>query len=301
MQYICHNHQGKATALVNALNAAGYKLSAVNIPSPSIEFVLTDSDVSGRKTQLERARSRGVGKFFIYPHTARPSLINTIHPTWEYVTAQFVVNEYHAEVLRAYGYSRPIECIGWSLSAVNDFRPRNTVSRVLFAPIHPRNAPIDREMNRKAFELLYRLAMAGDIDLTVRYIGAIEDNGIEIMRGVEYVNGKLDIANVAIQDYDVIIGHQTIAWLAVALGIPCVMFAEDMPTHFQIGGAYQDVPNWRELSRLFRYPLDLFDFSDPLVALQIAIAGSDEVVDWKRRMIGAPFDAAKFISALEKY
>jgi len=267
-------------------------------------FVFSDSDVSGRMIQMRRMRSRGVRRFFIYPHAARPSLINTHYPTWEEVTAQFVVNDHHAEVLRTYGYEKPLETMGWHLSPVEAFKPRHVDNRpikVLFAPIHPRNAEIDRQMNYETFTRLYKFVLSGEVDLTIRHIGEIQQSGLPAMQGVTYVNGLMNQATHDMERADVIIGHQTFAWLAVARGFPCVMFAEDMPVHFRINNQYSDVASWNLVYHLFRYPLDILCEDDTMGLLRRAAKSDCEIADWKNRMIGKPFETEAFLRKVEKY
>lgn len=299
----CYNHQGKANRLVSALSEKFTFDPGLSV-SRFVRFMLADSDVGGRLNQLKSVQRCGVNRFFVYPHSARPSMINDYYPAWEHTTAQFVVNEYHAEVLRTYGYNKPIHSTGWYLSDVLGFTPREAVRNVLFAPIHPKNAPADREANKRALCALYTLVKSGDINLTVRYIGTLVDNGIERLEGVQYIRGEMNLSIEMIHAADVVIGHQTFAWLAVALGVPTVMFAEDMPAHVRKHNTtYTDVKSWGLVSHLFRYPLDLFDSSpsDTLSLLQRAVKSDYEVDGWKRRMIGDPFDGKKFTEIVESY
>lgn len=299
-RFSCFGHQGKELPLVNALQDA-YELVSTNTPH---YFCLTDSDVSGRMAQMKRMELRGIRRFFVYPHAARPSLINSMYPTWEGTTAQFVVNDYHAEVLRAYGYEKPLETMGWHLSPVEDFKPRDTSGRavnVLFAPVHPRNTEIDRTMNAATFERLIAHVQTGEINLTVRHIGEIQEGGLAYVGGVQYVRGEMNQATKDMDAADVVIGHQTFAWLAVARGIPCVMFAEDMPTHFRLNNKYHDAPCWKSVHHLFRYPLDILCVDDTMKLLRRAAQSDDEIADWRRRMIGSPFDPAGFAEKVGKY
>lgn len=301
IKFMAYNHQNKADALVAALSEK-YIYHQNPLPDGYVRFMFADSDVLGRGGQMRRMQKRGVRRFFVYPHAARPSLINAHWREWEGTTAQFVVNEYHAEVLRRYGYSKPIETMGWHLSPVEAFKPRETVKRVLFAPIHPRNAPVDRKANRAAFDRLYKHALSGEIELTVRYIGLMVDNGLEEKPGVQYVKGTMDNSTVMMNAADVVIAHQTFAWLAVARGVPCVMFAEDMPCHFRRShDLYDDVECWNEVAPLFRYPLDLLCEDDTMELLTRAARSEAETADWKRRMIGDPFDSALFVKKVERY
>lgn len=302
--YICFNHQGKGTALIDALNSRGY--IQMGRPARSIvpRFALSDSDVAGRLSQMRRMSGNyGVRAFFIYPHSARPSLIHDHYPTWGGVTAQFVVNEYHAEVLRVSGYTKPIEPIGWHLCPIREFKARETCRRVLFAPIHPRNAPQDKNANLRAFDVLHKLVRRDEIDLTIRHIGQLVDSGLEAAQGVHYqqING-MNGDHSFFDEYDLIIGHQTIAWMGVAMGVPVVMFAEDMPTHFRNRGiGWMDAKSWPLIHELIRYPLDLLTAPDPMALLDQTVKGDSQIADWRRRMIGESFSVGRFVGLIESY
>lgn len=266
-------------------------------------IVLSDNDVKGRARQLERLKKNGNKLFFVYPHAARPSMINDQYPAWEHTTAQFVVNEHHADVLREYGYKKPLHGIGWYLCPLKEFSPKKEPKNILFCPIHPRNAPQDREVNRATFERLHKLVKTDDIKLTVRMIGLPEDNGLKLENDVTYTNGKLDQSLDQIDNADVVIGHQTVAWLSVARGIPTVMTAEYMPTHFRVDGQnkYQDVKSWKKVHEFFRYPLDILCEDDTMSLLTRAVKSDVEIADWRRRMIGDAFDASNFVQTIERY
>ena len=300
--FMCYNHQGKANLLVEALapkwemyDGEGWRIKA--------KFMLSDSDVKGRVSQLERTRRVGCRAFFVYPHTARPSMINDKYPTWEHTTAQFVVNEHHAEVLRGYGYKKPLESIGWTLCPLREFQPRRRVKHVLFAPVHPRNAPIDRQVNLLTFEKLHKLSRQGAFRLTVRHVGDLVDNGLPARaEGVTYIQGRMNQDFSDIDSADVLVGHQTVAWIAVARGVPTLMMAEDMPTHFRQGNqSYEDVPSWNKVKRLFQYPLDILEEDDTMSLLERAARSDDEIADWRRRLIGETFDPQKFRTVVESY
>jgi len=264
--------------------------------------VLTDSDVRGRVKLLEAMQKIGVKLFFVYPHAARPSMINDHYPTWEGTTAQFVVNEHHAEVLRTYGYEKPLHSIGWHLCPLHEFRPKDRAQNVLFAPIHPRNAPQDKKVNLETFERLYGCVKKNGINLTIRHMGDLVDNGIPKREDVKYVQGKMDQSFREIDDADIVIGHQTVAWIAVARGVPTVMIRESMPTHFRASNqGYEDVKSWDRVSHLFRYPLDILEESDTMGLLNRAIKSDDEIWDWRRRMIGDAFSPEVFVKIIEEY
>lgn len=299
--FICFNHQGKADALVSALAPKFSQLTA-EVYNHRVKFALTDSDIKGRQRQLTKIREAGCNVFFVYPHAARPSMINDYYPRWNYTTAQFVVNECHAEVLRAYGYDKPLIGIGWMLCPLREFQPKQRARNVLFAPIHPRNAPQDRDVNARTFARLYPHVQSGEINLTVRHVGDLLDNGLTHEAGVNYIQGKMNQDYGEIDAADVVIGHQTAAWIAVARGTPTVMTGEDMPTHFRrYDQQYDDVRSWRRVAPLFQYPLDILAENDTMRLLNRAVRSDAEIADWRRRMIGDAFDPLKFVTIVESF
>ena len=298
--FICFNHQGKANALISAL-APKYTQIVSEVYDRHALFVLTDNDIKSRQRQLEKIRLVGCNIFIVYPHSARPSMVNDHYRRWDHTTAQFVVNEYHAEVLRKSGYDKPLISIGWTLCPLREFQPR-WARNVLFAPIHPRNAPQDRDVNARTFARLYPHALSGEINLTVRFVGDLLDNGLQREQGVTYIHGKMNQDFSEIDVADVVIGHQTVAWIAVARGVPTVMMAEDMPTHFRKPDqSYEDVKSWNKIHPLIKYPLDILAESNTMKLLNRAVRSDVEIADWRRRMIGDAFDPLKFAEIVEGY
>lgn len=305
-EFIFFNHHSKGNPFLRALFRDGYRRSGNFSTYRKVDFILADQAILGRKNHLRDFHLAGTRRFFVYPHTARPNLVNDIVPEFEHITAQFVVSESHAEVMRAYGYSKPLHAVGWSLCPIQSFRSHKEPRKVLFAPIHPRCAQIDQDVNRATFDRLFRLAQSDDIELTVRYTGKLGEAGLERVahRNVTWFQGKLDPDFHQIDEADVVVSHQTFAWMAVARGVPTVMMAEDMPTHIQIlGDDVQYAPNWKKYHHLIAYPLDILSVlpCEALGLLQRAVASDEPISDWRARMIGQPFDPERFVAILEGY
>jgi len=129
--YMAFNHQGKANRFIETLNSGGFKQLDCFRRYKGVSFVLTDTDIGGRRYKLEHMRNSRVPRFFVYPHAARPDLVNDIFKEWAHTTAHFVSAQGHVEVMEAFGYSRPIEVVGWSLCPIKPFTPRK----------EPRNVP----------------------------------------------------------------------------------------------------------------------------------------------------------------
>ena len=304
--FLFYNHHSKGNLFLKALFQPGYRRSGNYSSSRKLAFVMTDQAILGRSGHLADMYDAGTRHFFVYPHTARPNLVNDIVPEFEHITAQFVATPEHANVMRLYGYSKPLHAVGWTFCPIEEFKPKGAPRRVLFAPIHPRCSKVDQDVNAESFERLFRLAKKDDIQLTVRYINRLEDAGLEFVThpNVEYFQGRLDPDFEQIDETDVVVSHQTFAWIAVARGVPTVMMAEDLPTHIEVlGQEPRYAENWEKYHHLIAYPLDLLAVPKykSLDILQRAVKWNADVEIWKKRLIGEPFNPERFMEILEGY
>lgn len=304
MKYILFDHQAKSKAFVQAL-APKYEAVARNADDPrNIKFILTDNDVLSRVSRLNALRSAGISRTFVYPHTARPSIIAAFYDLWPHTTAEFVSTEGHIEIMRRMGNNHKLHAVGWSLCPILPFKPRPHVYNVLFAPIHPRNSKIDRKLNQAVIDKLRPLWETDQIRLTVRYLIPFEGNGIVRVDhpNVIYTEGSAGPAWQQIDAADLVVSHQTFAMIAIARGVPTLMMAEETPQHVEYrNGAYLEARGWDSYKDLIMYPLDLLHSDNPMALMLRAAANDDQIVDWKKRMIGQPFDPDLFVSTLESY
>jgi hypothetical protein len=307
MTYSVWDHQGKAQKYIETLSSAYERVSATNPKNQrGVTFVIADNDVRGRRTWLTRFLRAGCPLFFIYPHSARPNLVNDIRSTWAYTTATFVSAVGHQRIMRLYGYQKPIHVVGWHLCPLESFQPRPEMKNILFAPIHPRNAKIDRQVNRAAFERLHRVSKEQEnVKLTVRHIGNLDENGLEAVPGVSYVEGRLEPSWEMIDTADLVVGHQTYAYLAVARGVPTLMMAEDMPTHLvpktADGAVVLSAKNWKKYAKILAYPLDILRTDDPWGMIQRATRTDEDIQAWRKNMIGPSFDPKALLAVIDFY
>lgn len=262
---------------------------------PSADINFSDQAIYGRAEKLSNMR----GRVFIYPHSARPNVIFDIEKEPDVITAEFVVTEAHAEIMRMYGYKKPIHAIGWHLCEMKSFHKKDPVN-ILFAPIHPRNHDMDKKINKETFNILRKL----DINLTVRLIGEPEECGL---RRAEYPNvvwteGSLVPSVTQIDEADVVVAYETFAYLSVARGIPTVMFGEDMPTHLIPRDRPVKFPkHWYNYLAWMRYPLDIRD-GPPMKMLERAARSDEDIRGWRYRMIGEKMlEPDKLIRCVESY
>lgn len=302
-KYRMFSRQDKGQVFMDALDQSGY----TQVTSwRNATLILGDHDQRGELRNMIRQHK----PFFIHPHSARSMILwDGIIPPTSFTSCNFVFAPGHKQVMLKYGYRRPIEVIGWTYSPILPFKPSKELRRVLFAPIHP-NAGVDRQgrrlmeldkqLNANTFQVLYKLLQYKVLDqLVVRYSGVLEDNGLTYCPDVTYEKATLTLTSSiqSIQSgYDVIVSHQTFAYLAVALGIPTVMFGEWVPPH----SMSVTVKSWDQYKKLLMYPLDLLD-GNPRKVLENAIACDEPIREWKHNFIGSTFHSSYFVQLVEKY
>lgn len=301
--FYCYDHQGKAREYKRALLAHGWQETKEQTKA---RIVLSDMDISSRGRTLEELARMGK-KVFLYPHGGIPNIFWDFpgYVPSRFVCAQFVPAPGHYEIMKAYGYPQPIEVIGWHLSPVRRYRPEREIRRILFAPIHPNNngflSRIDRDINSESFRRALDLANGEGASLTVRYLGDLRINGLWRAGAVSYIQGSPDLSIGEIERADLVIAHHTFAYMAVAMGVPTLMMGEDIAP--RIGDREEKLlraQSWEKYKDLMRYPLDILE-GDPF-DMAVRAAGSDsDIIQWRERMIGKPFDAALFVERLGSY
>jgi hypothetical protein len=178
---------------------------------------------------------------------------------------------------------------------------RDRPINVLWGPIHPNNNgflhQVDKAVNAAVFQ---RLLETPGIRLTVRHIKSLTLNGIWHDPRVNYLVANPNGCTAEIDQADVVIGHQTFAYLAAARGKPLIMFGDDLTAHsgnatenFRWAATY---PAYRDL---MRYPVEVEaarSGNDLRKMLEYAMA-EDAGYHWRGRFIGSPMDG-EYVSRL---
>ena len=300
-----HDHQNKSAAYREALERAGY-LFTERENVQGLRFVLSDADW-GSRSYLADARGRNI-PVFLYPHAARPMVIydGCVEP--QPVAAMFIQAPGGKELMEIIGYPYPVEVSGWAFSEIRPFRPVEDVQRILFAPIHPNGNgflhQVDKDLNRRTYSALYDYCQKTGASLSIRLIGNRADSGLDKVPEGDFVEihaGKKNNSTLDMVTADVIVSHQTFAWMAVAMGIPTVMMGEDVPPrsgNTEAGFCY--VSHWDDYKDLLMYPLDILN-GDPEEVISTAASTDEPIKEWRDRFIGEPFDGPKFVEKLESY
>ena len=306
MRKICSviDHQNKSLAYREALAKAGY-FFVDRFLVQGLRFILADAD--WREDMMRDAAELDT-PVFLYPHAARPMVQydGCVEP--KPVRCMFTQAPEGKRIMGKIGYPYPVEVSGWAFSEVRPFAPVDEIGRILFAPIHP-NAngylnKVDKELNRRTYQRLFDYCGKYDIELSIRYIGTADQCGLgDVPAGdfVEWHKGKKNNTTYDMETADVVVAHQTFAYISVALGIPTVMMGEDVPPrtgNTDAGFCY--VKHWDDYKAELMYPLDVLNGAAEDVIGE-ACVGSSAVEDWKSRLIGEPFDGPAFVKTLEAY
>ena len=307
--YALEDHQRKSLCFQEALADADYVV-ARHMNVQHIRFLLSDAD--WRDDLMNTATLMDL-PVFLYPHAARPMVIYDGCVKPRPVTCMFTQAPGGAYLMKKIGYPYPVEVTGWGFSELRPFKPVERVRKIMFAPIHPNGNgylhQVDKDLNRRTLERLVEYCKANDVELTVRYIGTLEQCGIpelgqiceEMPELFEAHKGKKNNTTFDMESSDVVVSHQTFAYMSVALGKPTVMIGEDVPPR---SGNREDgfkyVEHWASYKDYLMFPLDILQ-SDTAETIAKACEGSREVADWRERLIGEPFDGPRFVKTLESY
>jgi len=315
-KFYLSDHQGKGRAYVEALESAGYV--RVQTPADDPDFAFYDHDVgaggNGFRQGLDFLHAKGV-PVFLYPHAARPMLQwDGMYPVWPHTVCNYTIAPGHKAVMEAFGYPVPVEVMGWTYCEISPpapLLPRRLGLKgggrlkVLFGPIHPNGNgwmhPVDKQANAAVLKLLLQTP---GIELTVRHIKRVDLSGIWKANHVRYVLGKANQCITEIDQADVVIAHQTFAYLAAARGKPLIMFGDQVKPHSgNKPENFRWVASWEKYRGLMQYPLEVENAEGPegLRAMMEQAMREDVGAVWRERFVGKPFEAQAFVRSVENH
>jgi hypothetical protein len=251
---------------------------------------------------IDHYKSAGAS-VLLCPHGVNPALYyDGLFEPDESVHARLVQAIGYAEFLRRVESPGEVAVVGWALCDQLPFTPRQDVRRILFAPLHPSGGAgeIPIEASSAANAALYERLLAAPWELTVRIVGTPEHNGLWPADGVRFVPG----GNHGLRDIraaDVVVGGAgTFPSLAIARGVPTVIYAHCEQAMYGLPGEQPgDLLRPDRYVDYIRYPFDPND--GPLDEVVHAAARSEEpILTWKRRFIGEPFDDAAAVATVER-
>lgn len=284
-----HDHQNKSLGLVRTLRSLGWQPTGERP-----DLFLVDFDGPPYYQELIRRYHAQGARVLLYPHGATAQLCLDIWEPSPEVSGYLAFSRGQAETLARMGYPRPVGVTGWHWC---EQRPARAIpadpGRVLFAPIHPLGNgflhPLHEGANRSAFRNILDNFAAEAI--SVRLLGTAEQNGIWVEPEVEYHQAALDNTTADMDRADLVVSYGTFAYLAIARGLPTVMYGQDYP--LVDGNSVEEAiaaRHWQDYADLMRYPVQ-----------RVAdLPGSERAVaDWRDLFIGAQIDPYRLAAALE--
>ena len=275
MQYWMNHHQHKGKPIEQALVSQGWVFSQ----APDVALFDT-----ARGKPVERRFRRGGSTLVIYPHTAIAS--------WWYdglmelpngFDAMLVIGEGQKQVQKIITPNIRLETIGWGYCPILPFKKPEAVRQILFAPIHPSNTGVLRPEAKDVNARVYtRLLEMKDVQITMRVIGELENNGIWYSPKVITNYAKPDGSYAEIDAADLVIGEGMFLSLAVARGKPAIGMNQRISQ--KVNGSNQVPKRWNQYNRLQAYPID-FDDGNITELIDRAMDES-QVSEWKKRFIG---------------
>lgn len=326
MKFTINHNRDKAYPYAKAMTDRGY----TEIERPNIDIMPTyqhgdvmyitnpkDADIifvdnnwtqAGRGT-LGWAKGKGIPAFKI-PHGARGDMfIDAIKSVGEFELCNFVPASGYKEVYKKGGYKNDIFVTGWPWCKVKPFNSvlmRTTVPRVLFAPVHPRERarliPGHAHVNKTVIGGLRRLSDRLDIHI-YGYKDPLK-NALpsDVAEWATYIESTLQIDDAlkAIESVDVVIAHETLAYLAIASGKPTIMLDDS-----KVGLGWYVVYEsryWPYYKENYQYPFCwMTDTGNKLDLIKRTVEGGDAIALWKKKFIGRNFSAKRFVDKVETY
>jgi len=293
------DHRNTAMPFVSALRSAGHEFVVeghadvlmIDLDPPYLQYL----------ELLDRYAEKG-SKIILYPHGGGvPNLsYDGLFAPDARVFANLVTAVGQAEFLRRLDYPACVHTVGWTYSDIEPFRACDDVEHVVFAPTHPNGdgslTAYQRDLNSEVFAKL----VESPFRVTVRHLGTPEQNGLWKAEGVTFVDARTSPQFAEIKVADVVVaGEGTYPNLAIATGVPTVMYSQVTAALGLPGEVLQPMRRKHLYEDYIRFPFDAAD--GPLEEVIREAARSEApIADWKRRFIGQPFDPRAFASLFER-
>jgi hypothetical protein len=287
-----HNHQHKADALIGALLLDGHEVAH---EIKDLDILLVDHDRTDYYKKLIDEGIKDGAKIVMYPHGATGFLAWDIYSPDERVSAYFAIGRGQYNIMKQYGYPHPVYVTGWHWTELKHFRKVDEIKNILFAPIHPLSNGFLCEARKKANRDAFKAARSLGGNLTVRYVGNLEDNGLRELKSVSYQKASYDTMLSSIDKADLVISCNTFAHIAVARGAPTIMYKEE--------GAFSDgdteeamtaCNSWNAYRYYWEYPLSFAKDRNIKTLAELAIRSDIDIEVWKDNFISTQFNPYSF-------
>jgi hypothetical protein len=303
LKFSYYPNRDKGEVYLNALLESG--IYEQTLRATNADFIL--SDYEGRCPSDVRTMIKKGKCVFIYPHAALTFIsYDGMYPSDPGITGNFVPSHGQRKIMWQYGYKCPVYPVGWSYSPVLPFKPKVDGNiKILFAPNHSiptsrkRFASLywDKRFNQN-LETFTKLIRIPNSTLTIYYSGDIvKDNNIpNLKEKATYIKSDLSIKKsvemIGSGEYDIVVGFDTFAWIAVAMGVPTIFFGRDLQWEGILGKA----KHWDDYKDFIRYPYDILDPEFTTKDFEQVLTTEKRILQWKEAFIGQVFDKETFLN-----
>jgi hypothetical protein len=150
--------------------------------------------------------------------------------------------------------------------------------------------------NRSIFRELKRIERNEGVEVVIRYIGKLQEQGLKPYPEFKFVEGARDGATREIDKADVVIAEGTFMYLAVARGKPTVGINQHLPTRANKNYARYTPHTWDKYGHLFAYPIN---YQPGQLRKLIEQAAGGEQSEWRADNIGEDMDSLAFAGMVE--
>ena len=306
LKFSYYPNRDKGDTYLNTLIESG--LYEQTPRSANADFIL--SDYEGRcPTNIADILKQGKCAF-IYPHAALTFIsYDGMYPSNLGITGNFVPSWGQRKVMWQYGYKCPVYPVGWSYSPILPFKPnKEDQIRILFAPNHSISTSRRRFASQywdkrwwQNMETFNKLIYVPNSTLTVYYSGDIckDNNLLNLKDRVTYIKSDLSVKKsvemIGSGQFDLVVGFDTFAWIAVAMGVPTIFFGRDLQWEGVLGKA----KHWNDYKDFIHYPYDILDPEFTTDDFYEALRTDTKIVQWKEAFIGPSFDKNIFLNHIQ--
>ena len=306
MKYYISHHQHKGKPYRNALSKGGWKRAMEGVDLALFDH-LTSPHYSGKFRSVVQDYYNAGAAVVCYPHAATvPWWFDGLMELPLETDCLLVIAEGQKTIAQKYFlHSTRIEVTGFPYCVQKNFVKPNKIEHILFAPIHPAGGKLRIEAvqaNNSVYKELKRIQRDHGVEVTVRYVGDMDLQGIKPYPDFNLVEATPDGRTDEIDAADVVIGEGTFLWLAVARGKPTVGMLQHRPIRPNKSDTLWRSNHWELYAGEMAYPINYRipgDYSREHLWKLLHTAVEEEQTEWRERFIGPSLKSVEFCELME--
>lgn len=304
MKFYISHHQHKGKPYMDAL-LKGKWVRAEKDTEEDIDLALFDQITSqhypGKFGAVVQSCKNSGSAIVCYPHSPIvPCWFDGWTPMPEGLDCLLVIAKGQKEIAKKHFLQNTrIEATGFPYCVQKKFTKPDRIKKILFAPVHPDGGGLlseEVQANRNIFRELKRLQRGCHVEVTIRYLGKMEEQGIKPYPHFTFVKAKPDGKTDEIDTADVVIAKNTFMYLSVARGKPTIGINQHIPLRTTKSPPGWKPIHWDEYGAETAYPINyekgnLWDL--------IQEAAQKEQTEWRKKFIGSSLKSEEFCKLME--